>query len=340
MSAAAAHNYPPPPALYKMLTYRRPHNSAGEREFIKDFIMPLRPEIISDDSPIAGKASSVPMAFLVTINTPGRDLPPPIMFTSHVDTVHAPLAATRQQVILKDGFYQKNDNQPLGADDAAGVWLMLNMIHNQVPGVYAFFRGEERGGIGSTYCAKDRAQVFRGLEAAIAFDRKGTQSIITHQHGGRGCSDEFGRSLARLMKMDYKLDSTGVYTDTAEFFDLIPNCTNMSVGYYNEHTKNEKLDKRHIEVMRDKLIAADWSALDFTPKKPDPVFPHWSTQNAVDGFREQGSKRLFEEYAGIDGQLSAGDLADIMFDQAEGLPTDLRDEVLALAQKIYKRIEG
>jgi hypothetical protein len=290
----------------------------------------------------------------VTVEDPVTKLSPPIMFTSHVDTVHAPLAATRQQVILRNGYFCKNDNQPLGADDAAGNWLMLNMIHHGVPGIYAFFRGEERGGIGSTFCAKDMPHMFKGIECAIAFDRKNVKSIITHQHGGRGCSDEFGRSLARVLnrasgdKFQYGLDSTGVYTDTAEFFDLIPNCTNVSVGYYNEHTKNEKLDKRHIEDMRDALLKADWSALDFTPKRPDPPITYgrqtYGMSDLARDLRRQESgeiqtnQRLFEDY---EPDWKAGDIADMLFDHAECMPNvELRDACLDLAQRIFKRIEG
>jgi len=33
-----------------------------------------------------------------------------------------------------------------------------------------------------------------------------------------------------------------VYTDTAEFTDIIPECTNRSVGYAREHTQEESLD--------------------------------------------------------------------------------------------------
>ena len=42
--------------------------------------------------------------------------------------------------------------------------------------------------------------------------------------------------------MKYKKDEGGVYTDSAEFTDIIPECTNISVGYYKEHTVNETQD--------------------------------------------------------------------------------------------------
>ena len=182
------------PALYKLLTYRRSHNSAGEKQYIKDFLMPLQPRIITS-------AMEEIMAFFIYVGESN------IMFTSHTDTVHMSSQQIHQDVVLNGNLYCKQDNQPLGADDAAGNWLMFNMIAAQVPGVYAFFRGEERGGIGSSYCAEHRRDLFEGIQCAIALDRRGTTSVITHQGAGRGCSDEFGRSLAAVLNMGHSTRS-------------------------------------------------------------------------------------------------------------------------------------
>jgi hypothetical protein len=243
-----------------------------------------------------------------------------------------------QDVILNNGLYCKQDNQPLGADDAAGNWLMFNMIHKKVPGIYAFFRGEERGGIGSSYCAGKRKDLFEKVRCAIAFDRRGTESVITHQGAGRGCSDEFGRSLANILEMGHKLDDTGIYTDTAEFFGIVNNCTNLSVGYEKEHSKLETLNKAYIEALRDRLIAADWSKLDHTPPKPDPIERDY-------GFSGRGYTLFsdkFESARDVVPDLDVGPLqiGDFLYDYADRLPTDLRDKALKLAQRIFKRFEG
>lgn len=306
------------PALYKLLSYRRAHNSPGEKQYVQEHVQPFQPRLIATDT-------NEVMAFFVYVGKSN------IMFTSHVDTVHMNVAHIFQDVVLNGNLYCKEDSQPLGADDAAGNWLMFNMIQNRVPGVYAFFRGEERGGIGSSYCAKNRKDLFEGIKCAIAFDRKGTQSIITHQGRGRGCSDEFGMSLADVLKMGHKLDPTGVYTDTAEFFDIVPNCTNISVGYENEHTKKETLNKSYIEALRDSLLAANWGQLDHTPPIPDPIV------TTSRGYMDFGvPTRLFDDN---DPTLDAINIADILFDHCEVLPRDLRDSALGLAQRIYKRFE-
>jgi hypothetical protein len=330
------------PGLQHLLSYRRSHNSVGEKQYIHDHITPLKPQVI------ATKDGEV-MAFIVYV---GKSR---IMFTSHTDTVHMNSPHIHQTVILHEGMFSKDDNQPLGADDAAGNWIMFNMIAAKVPGIYAFFRGEERGGIGSSYCAKHHQELFTNVDCAIAFDRKGTSSIITHQGRGRGCSDEFGRSLARVINtqnpiwFEYKLDNTGIYTDTAEFFDIVDNCTNISVGYYNEHTKKETLDRGHIVRLKDALIAADWSKLDHTPPQPDPVPQRNALFSSVKMPADVADPLPWGSPAYDDGYdddtfigLQASDpmeVATYLFDNAEILPDDLRTEALLLSQEIFKRFE-
>ena len=318
---------PPVPELVKLLSYRRAHNSAGEKQYIRDFILPLGPEIVAT-------TTNEVMAFIIRVGVSN------IMFTSHVDSVHMNVPEVHQEVFISDGKFCKQDSQPLGADDAAGNWLMFHMIDQNVPGVYAFFRGEERGGIGSSYCAKNRPELFKNIDCAIAFDRKGKTSIITHQGMGRGCSDEFARSLARVIGLGMSPDPTGVYTDTAEFFDSIANCTNVSVGYENEHSKRETLDILFIEALRDALIKADWTGLDHTP--PDKTEIDFNSYAFLGRHPKQTApvqvpQKLFDDtYQYVVGPL---DVADFLFDHSQELPTDLRDRGLALAQAIYKRFE-
>jgi hypothetical protein len=311
------------PTLDRLLTYRRPHNSEGEKQYIVDFIMPLKPHIITD--------KDEPMAFIVYVGNSD------IMFTSHTDTVHnRQQADVFQKVKFKNGIWSKDDKQPLGADDAAGNWLMLHMINAGVPGIYAFFRGEERGGIGSSYCAKNQPQLFDGVKVAIAFDRRGTGSIITHQAMTRGCSDEFANSLAAILKMGHKCDDTGVYTDTAEFFDIVTNCTNISVGYEHEHSAKETLNKGYIEALKNALIKADWSKLNHTAPVPDPPvkFNTSYTGGALFDSPFKGVGTGPDSFV-----MNATDLADILFDYGKILNHELHMEALALAQKIYKRYE-
>lgn len=245
--------------LLTMLTYKRPHGSATELQFIETYLQPLgeHPNVVSYDTDEVGN-------IFVTTDPNSKTL-----FTAHVDTVHS---KDGFQVVTHDkniGLVYIDDKAALatnclGADDTAGMWLLLEMIDHGVPGTYAFFRGEERGGIGSRHAAQTHADFFMQFDRAIAFDRRGTGDVITHQAGGRCCSSEFAAALAdqlSLRGLDYCPADTGVFTDTANLTDLIGECTNVSCGYDSEHSVNETLDVEHLVALRDALIHAEWEGL-------------------------------------------------------------------------------
>lgn len=186
-------------------------------------------------------------------NTPTRTI-----FTCHLDT------ACNTQVDVQhlfDGRYIKtNGKSILGADDKAGMTIMLYMIHNMVPGLYYFFIGEEKGCIGSR-AASLRKEFFSNYERMVSFDRRGTTSVITHQSSRRTCSDEFAKQLSKQLSqngLSFKPDDTGVYTDSAEFASIISECTNISVGYNKEHTVNESQDIEFLETLCNVVIKIDW----------------------------------------------------------------------------------
>jgi hypothetical protein len=238
--------------LQRMLTYTRRHDTQGEHAFIDTFIKPLIPETFVDDK---GEV----LAYVVEVRD-SEEGSPPYLFCCHTDTVHDRTANPVQQVMVDDtcGLAYKDDGQPLGADDAAGVWLLINMIEEGVPGTYIFHRGEECGGIGSRGMVAHHAQWLSTFTHAIAFDRKGTTSVITEQYIGETASLTFAQALSDLLNdntsFEYAPDETGIFTDTANYAHLIPECTNVSVGYYEEHTKNEYLDMWHLDALLDQLV--------------------------------------------------------------------------------------
>jgi hypothetical protein len=192
------------------------------------------------------------------------------IFASHLDTVSSKHEPVKH--VLDGETIRTDGTTTLGADDKAGVSIMIWMMKHKIPGTYYFFIGEEVGCIGSGLAAKYGE--FKGIyDRIISFDRRGTTSIITHQSWARCCSDAFADAFcAELNKSDYKLnyvkDDGGVYTDSAEFVDLIPECTNVSVGYYSEHTKNENQDIRHLVNLASACLLVDWENL---PTKRNPA---------------------------------------------------------------------
>ncbi len=199
------------------------------------------------------------------------------IFASHLDTACKDATSVTH---VFDGKFIKTDGKTiLGADDKAGVTILLHLIKNKIPGLYYFFIGEEVGCIGSGLAAKYGK--FKGeYDRIISFDRRDTGSIITYQSSARCCSDIFADSLAKQLNksvgMSYTKDEGGVYTDSAEFTHLIPECTNVSVGYYKEHTTNESQDIVHLEKLGNACLKVDWENL---PVKRDPSKTEYRTYN-------------------------------------------------------------
>jgi hypothetical protein len=211
---------------------------------------------------------------------------------------------TQEKVIhtFEDKYIKTDGCTILGADDKAGMTILLYMIKNNVPGLYCFFIGEEVGCIGSSFASDD--EMFLSYDKMISFDRRGTGSVITFQSSSRCCSDVFADALAGQLNdlgMSYKKDDTGVYTDSAEFTSVIPECTNLSVGYYSEHTSNEKQDIEHLENMAKACIKVDWESLPVArdKTKPERKTYNWSNFSSSSpdnyygvGFSKKEKKRL------------------------------------------------
>ncbi len=233
--------------LLAMLQVKRPHGSVSEAAFIRHFLEPLG---LNRD------------AFGNLWLRIGAD--PVILWSCHTDSCHR--TSGLQDIACTGGIVRvanAKQSNCLGADDAAGLWLMTQMIAGRVPGLYVFHRGEERGGLGSAHFTEHNASLLSGIKAAIAFDRRGTQSIITHQRGSRCCSEAFALSFSDALALGHQPDPTGSFTDTANYVDLIGECTNISVGYDHEHTSEETLDLRYLLQLRDAILAADFSSLVF-----------------------------------------------------------------------------
>jgi len=222
-----------------MLTFRRPAGSPTERNFISTWIRPLGVE----QDPKGNLYKRIGDA--------------PVLWSCHTDTVSA--KGGMQRITYVDDFCWTNEKSSdcLGADDTAGVWLCREMILANRPGLYVFHRAEECGGNGSVYIANHTPELLDGIQMAIAFDRRGDDSIITHQFGGRCCSDSFAISLAAGLGMDHKPDSGGSFTDTANYSEIVPECSNVSVGYYHEHSPKEFLDTGYLIELRDRLLELD-----------------------------------------------------------------------------------
>ena len=136
---------------------------------------------------------------------------------------------------------------------------MLEMIKHNIEGLYIFHRAEEFGGIGSKWIAKHNHGLFEGIDVALAFDRRGNSDVVS-QMGRRTASNSFAYSLAKVLRLPLK-PVPGIFTDTANYAHLIPECSNISVGYQFEHSPEEHQDAAFLDILLGRLLVADFSRL-------------------------------------------------------------------------------
>lgn len=206
----------------------------------------------------------------------------PYLWSSHTDTVHwhggrQPVYMTRDKVL----WTSAEKSNCLGADCTTGAWLMREMALHGVPGLYVWHYGEEQGCLGSKAIALHNPDLLHGIDYAIAFDRRGTTSVITHQCGWRTASDEFAIAFGDLLGLGMEPDDGGTWTDTNEYAHLVPECTNISVGYQNAHGRGEWQDAAFAWKLRNAMLAVDWSSerlpVNREPAIEEPViYRHWS----------------------------------------------------------------
>lgn len=207
-----------------------------------------------------------------------------VLFSSHIDTCHIPLVSDEKpQKLAFDAqlghIFLDTDNREhgyvLGADDGAGIYIMLRMIEAKVPGVYVFHEGEERGGIGSRKLLLDHREWLGNFNIAVAFDRAQTYEVI-HTQGGDACASikcatELSKALSNEF-LSYECSANGSFTDTKTYRNVISECFNIGVGYAFQHSPAEYLDVFHLEALAEQCCKVKWDEL---PVLRDPEAVSW-----------------------------------------------------------------
>jgi hypothetical protein len=287
-------------------------------------------------------------AFSVTIPIPAEKgaKPSSTLFSCHVDTASDRACKTgeRKRLAYDPNFgtiFLEKDSPGgcLGADDGAGVWLMLKMIEQNKPGTYLFHRGEERGGISARAIASKEVPWISQFELAVAFDRPRTNEIITHQGSMECASQKFAKALcAELNKhsMEYKPSDRGVYTDTKEYRRLVAECINVGVGYEGQHGRAETQDYAHLCALLTAILAVDWDALpvDRDPTKPDPApsYAGWK------GWTSPGRQSSFDDLEDYDVPVGNGTKKGGKAKKAPAPPAPVH--TVSTAKEIIEEMDG
>lgn len=215
---------------------------------------------------------------------------PTVAFASHMDsiggwsdsTVRVPVCTTDM-----DGrVWGHTLSGILGADDRGGMAIMAHMILRGIPGLYCFFSQEEKGRIGSEKCADsaEESQEIAGIPLKnitqmVSLDRRGYTSIITHQSSKRTASDVYCKALKAQLPPWYELDDGGSFTDSYSFREIIPECTNLSIGYFGAHSSSELQDMSYLAYLANQLCAVKWGELPIDRKAEEDTTPATSVKS-------------------------------------------------------------
>lgn len=245
--------------MVNILKYRRAHGTRSHTQFVRRVLEPVfgLPDQFGNYTLIVGEA-------------------PTVAFMAHHDSVEYTNGRTKLHIgaDLVIGLDAKDQTSGcLGADDGAGIFLILEMIAANVPGLYLIFAEEESGCIGSSAYARTFPEMFDGITTAISFDRHdlhGNQ-VITHMYAGRTCSPLFAGELCRALEpLGYVPDDGGLITDSMEFLGVgdVVEVTNITVGYREHHSPFETLDFQALRTLRDVLLTVSFGSL---PVRHDPA---------------------------------------------------------------------
>ena len=252
--------------LVDILSYRRQHNSPGIEAFKSEYFEGF-------DTLKNEKGEDIAYTF----NNSDASLSSSVLWSCHIDTMHRGEPEKLRQEVFVDmegTAFVDASCQCLGADDGAGVFMLLEMAKAGVPGQYIWNFAEEVGCLGSKQVERLFPDWLSTFTHAIAFDRRDNHSIITHQMGERMCSDEMALHFSNLLNMGHELDPTGSYTDTAQWSELVPECVNFSIGYSSEHSSSETCDIGYVMRLKDAICAVtDWNL----PVVRDPAVKDYET---------------------------------------------------------------
>lgn len=175
------------------------------------------------------------------------------MLCVHLDTIntHSKCGDKLSEAYIVnfgEGFMLKpiTNYSCLGADDRAGVYMVLEYYEELLDKYHiGVFCDEEIGGAGSYELTE-----LTDVSCFIGLDREGSMEVATYGYNNRELIDTF---VSRGFK-----EVRGSFTDASVLARLHNKpCINLSVGYYNQHSKNEYVLFEDMEKTINHILSVD-----------------------------------------------------------------------------------
>jgi putative aminopeptidase FrvX len=183
---------------------------------------------------------------LLAEKTYRSDRGPTILVNAHLDIFEE---IEPNRVIVKENGIWSSSKGILGADDRAGVAVLLHIARHLINSSFSgrvkfiFTVKEEVGLVGANQVDD---YFLWGTDAAIVVDRRGTGDIVTSCGGFIPfCDERYGKffeELAKEIGLSGWECTPGGSSDTRIWAEHGIQSVNLSAGYQHEHTENERLD--------------------------------------------------------------------------------------------------
>lgn len=167
----------------------------------------------------------------------------PVLLVAHMDTVFSTPPKEIYHDSHKDVLWSP---QGLGADDRAGIFIIIKMIQEGLRPHIALTTGEERGGIGAGMLVTVHPSAPFDIKYAIQLDRQGICDSVYYD-----CEN---------IHFEKYINSFGYVTAWGSFSDISIICptweiagVNLSVGYVREHTIGETLFLKGLYATAEKV---------------------------------------------------------------------------------------
>lgn len=194
----------------------------------------------------------------------------PIGLVAHADTVHLNP--------VKNLFYDQEASvcwspEGLGADDRAGVFAILEILKTGLRPTVIITTDEEIGGLGAYAVCGQLTKKDVDVKFLIELDRRGSQDSVFYDLDSE--------------KFEEYINEFGFVTNWGSFSDISIICpqwnvcgVNLSIGYYNEHTKQEylKVDEMFATISRVcNILQSQIPDIDMSYKEL-PTSAYWKKQ--------------------------------------------------------------
>jgi tripeptide aminopeptidase len=187
------------------------------------------------------------------------------LLNAHLDTVQGPIDEKLAKFVKLRGNILSGYGV-IGGDDKCGIFAVLTFACMRKCN-FVFTTGEETGlhGIKHFMSYADLSHIPYG----IVLDRRGKEDIICAKNGYG--TYEFDKILSEVGKVFGFSSANGLYSDANMICDQI-SCANLSVGYWNPHSKDEFVNIVELKNAMNFTYAILKNVKDFfAPPKKKPV---------------------------------------------------------------------